>query len=49
MYINKKNKREIKGALTNTASFDDNELNMVKYKDGEEIDDGVPKILKQSI
>ena len=42
LFKNRKNKREFKGALTNTASFDNSDLNTVKYLNGKEINDGGP-------
>ena len=49
LYSSKKNKREFKGALTNSASFDNSDMNMVKYHDGKKTNHGGPQILKFEI
>ena len=34
LYMNKGHNREVGGALTNTASFDNQDLNIIAYTDG---------------
>lgn len=36
LFINRKNKREFKGALTNIVSFDNEELNIITYTNGKD-------------
>ena len=35
LYSNVKSKREFKGAMTNSASFDNDKMNLVDYTDGQ--------------
>ena len=45
LYMNTKHHREYKGALTNVASFDNQDLNIVSYTDKGQLSSKAPKLL----